>query len=169
MTPTPESETCQRLSVRRSVTVSGRVEARVTRRTRHSYLPQRAVIARRLPSRDAADEVHHVHPSRLLEQARCCRRALARPAVDNDGPLGDLGESFTQVLERDVDAAPNRLPPPFRLGAYVDQADRSTSEAVVETEARDARRMSREDCQVPGRRDPTVEVPDHAEADSCET
>src|SRR6266849_5594764 len=170
MTPTPESETCQRLSVRRSVTVSGRVEAGVTGRTSHSYLAQRAVIARRLPSRDAADEVHHVHPSRLLEQARCRGRALARPAVNDDWPLGDLGESFTQVLERDVDAAPNRLPPPFRLGAYVDQADRSTSEAIVKTGARDARRMSREDCQVLGRRDPTVEVPDHAvEADSCET
>src|SRR6266516_887457 len=84
-----------------------------------SYIAHRPVLPPRLPSRDASDEVYHVHPSCLLEQAGSGRRPLARPAVDDHGPLGDLGGPLTKVLKRDVDAAADRLPLPLALGTDV--------------------------------------------------
>src|SRR5215475_4733499 len=99
MTPTPDRKTCQRPSVRRS----------------------EPATSGRLPGGDAPDEIDHVHAPGLLEEARGRRRALARPAIDDDRTIGDLRHTLPKVLERDVHALGDRVSPPLVFAAHVDE------------------------------------------------
>src|SRR5512132_4142012 len=67
----------------------------------------------RLPGRDASDEIEHVHAAGLLQEARGRRRALSRPAVDDDRAVRDLREMLAEMLERNVHAPGDPLPPPL--------------------------------------------------------
>jgi hypothetical protein len=76
--------------------------------------------------------------------------------------LGDLGGPLTKVLERDVDAAADRLLPPLALRTDVDQEHGSPVEPLPEHGTRDAGGMSDEDDETVRHLDPAVKIADHA-------
>src|SRR5262245_22841052 len=140
MTPMPDRETCQRLSVRRSEPGTSGC----------------------LPGGDTPDEIDHVHPAGLLEKTRGRRRALAGPAIDDDRALRDLRQAFTQLLERDAHTSRNRVPPPLVFIAYVDERDGPARKTPAEKQAGDARRVSDEGDQALHRFDAVVQIADDA-------
>src|SRR5262245_18479555 len=138
MTPMPDRDTCQRLNVRRSEPGTSGC----------------------LPGGDTPDEIDHVHPAGLLEKTRGRRRALAGPAIDNDWALRDLRQALRELLERDVHAPRDRVPPPLVFIAYVDERDGPARKTPAEKQAGDARRVSDARDQALHRLDAVVQIAD---------